>query len=93
MVGEMVGDTVHELSLAGLPLSSMLALLEATAGEPSERLQRTGAEWPLQTGHLMAPLPRPLSIRDFMAFEAHVRNSRGRRGLEVPPQWYEVPAF
>ena len=33
------------------------------------------------------------SIRDFYAFEEHVRTCRKHRGLDVPPQWYEVPAF
>ena len=36
---------------------------------------------------LMAPLPRPNSLRDYMAFEEHVRNSMG----EVPDVWYEIP--
>ena len=35
----------------------------------------------------------PPSIRDFMAFEEHVRNARANRGLEVPPAWYEIPVF
>jgi len=39
------------------------------------------------------PDGRPASIRDFMAFEEHVRNARATRGLEVPPAWYEIPAF
>jgi fumarylacetoacetate (FAA) hydrolase len=36
---------------------------------------------------------RPPSVRDFMAFEGHVRNARARRGLEVPEAWYEAPRF
>jgi fumarylacetoacetate (FAA) hydrolase len=32
-------------------------------------------------------------VRDFMAFEEHVRNARASRGLEVPPAWYELPVF
>src|SRR5206468_2056784 len=36
---------------------------------------------------------RPPTIRDFYAFEAHVKNARGRRGLPVPAEWYEFPAF
>jgi fumarylacetoacetate (FAA) hydrolase len=39
------------------------------------------------------PLPQPTSIRDFMAFEEHVRNARARRGAEVPPEWYHGPTF
>jgi fumarylacetoacetate (FAA) hydrolase len=39
------------------------------------------------------PLPEIRSIRDFMAFEAHVRTARGLRGLEMLPEWYEGPTF
>src|SRR5579862_5056286 len=41
------------------------------------------------------PFPdgRPPSIRDFMAFEEHIRNARRNRGLEVPDAWYELPVF
>lgn len=40
-----------------------------------------------------APIPRPPSIRDFMAFEEHVRNSSRAMGQEVNPVWYEIPLF
>jgi len=39
------------------------------------------------------PVARPPSLRDFYAFETHVRNARARRGLPVPPEWYEIPVF
>jgi fumarylacetoacetate (FAA) hydrolase len=39
------------------------------------------------------PQGRPLSIRDFMAFEEHVANARRQAGSEVPPAWYEIPVF
>jgi 2-keto-4-pentenoate hydratase/2-oxohepta-3-ene-1,7-dioic acid hydratase in catechol pathway len=42
---------------------------------------------------LLSPLLRPNSFRDFYAFEAHVKNARARRGLEVPPEWYRFPVF
>ena len=40
-----------------------------------------------------APVAHPPSLRDFYAFEAHVKNARARRGLEIPAEWYEFPAF
>lgn len=40
------------------------------------------------------PLGRTLrSIRDFYAFEQHVKTCRAQRGLEMPAAWYEIPAF
>ncbi|KPB06500.1 fumarylacetoacetate hydrolase family protein [Bacillus sp. CHD6a] len=42
---------------------------------------------------LLAPIPRPVSVRDFYAFEEHVKTARARRGLDVIPEWYEIPVF
>ena len=39
------------------------------------------------------PVLRPLSLRDFYAFEGHVRTMWERRGGEVPEAWYRVPVF
>ena len=37
---------------------------------------------------------RPPSVRDFMAFEEHVRNARAATGRGgVPEAWYEAPRF
>jgi fumarylacetoacetate (FAA) hydrolase len=33
------------------------------------------------------------SIRDFYAFEQHVATCRRQRGLDMVPQWYQVPVF
>jgi len=34
-----------------------------------------------------------VSIRDFYAFEQHVKTCRAYRGLDMVPQWYQVPVF
>ncbi len=39
------------------------------------------------------PDGRPPSIRDFMAFEEHVRNARLIQGRDVPEAWYRIPVF
>ena len=39
------------------------------------------------------PVLRPPSIRDFYAFEGHVRTMWERRGGEIPKTWYELPVF
>lgn len=41
-------------------------------------------------------MPAPFtvaSLRDFYAFEQHVKTCRAHRGLGMVPQWYEVPVF
>jgi fumarylacetoacetate (FAA) hydrolase len=55
---------------------------------------REHAEYPLDEVHLLPPVRRPPSVRDFYAFEQHVLNARAVTGRgEVPPEWYEIPAF
>lgn len=39
------------------------------------------------------PVPFIPTLRDFYAFESHVKNSRKRRGLDMEPEWYKIPAF
>jgi len=40
------------------------------------------------------PAPFPIaSLRDFYAFEQHVKTCRAQRGLGMVPQWYDVPVF
>ena len=40
-----------------------------------------------------SPLPVVRTIRDFYAFEQHVKTCRAQRGLDMVPQWYEIPVF
>jgi fumarylacetoacetate (FAA) hydrolase len=42
---------------------------------------------------MRVPLPPVTSLRDFYAFEQHVKTCRGHRGLEMVPEWYQVPVF
>jgi fumarylacetoacetate (FAA) hydrolase len=54
---------------------------------------RRHAEYALADVDLRPPVLHPPSVRDFYAFEQHVRTARAARGLDVPPEWYEVPVF
>lgn len=42
---------------------------------------------------LLSPLDRVSSLRDFLAFEDHVKRGAERRGSEVPEYWYEAPIY
>jgi fumarylacetoacetate (FAA) hydrolase len=48
---------------------------------------------PLAQVRLLPPVRRPGAVRDFYAFEAHVRTARERRGLEMDADWYALPVF
>jgi 2-keto-4-pentenoate hydratase/2-oxohepta-3-ene-1,7-dioic acid hydratase in catechol pathway len=83
---------VHDLRAAdpGLP-GSMLELLRAPDGMDRARAAgaRAAQEPAVRAATLLAPLPRPTTLRDFMLVEEHVRSSFG----EVPEAWYEIPVY
>ncbi|HVN60839.1 MAG TPA: fumarylacetoacetate hydrolase family protein, partial [Gaiellaceae bacterium] len=54
---------------------------------------RHHAEYPLAEVELRAPVLYPPSVRDFYAFEQHVKTAREARGSQVPKEWYEIPVF
>ena len=44
-------------------------------------------------GRLLAPLPRPASLRDFLTFESHAKVGFARRDEQIPPAWYQMPVY
>jgi 2-keto-4-pentenoate hydratase/2-oxohepta-3-ene-1,7-dioic acid hydratase in catechol pathway len=42
---------------------------------------------------MKAPLPVPASMRDFYAFEQHVKKGFEKRGEPMPQEWYEMPVY
>ena len=55
--------------------------------------ERRVTEYTLHELVLLPPIPDPPSVRDFYAFEQHVKTVRAKRGLEMIPDWYEIPTF
>lgn len=89
------GETEPETLAALLVPHSLLALLrrqERGMSAVREALQfaqeNKTLRFPLDEVKLLAPLPRPNSMRDFMVVEEHVQNSLGE---EIPKEWYEIP--
>ena len=80
-VGVMRGEKVCDAGFDG----DMVALIEASA--------------PVEEGEVLAPRPRllaplrPRSLRDFLAFEGHLKGAYRGLGREIPSEWYEVPAY
>ena len=42
---------------------------------------------------ILAPLPRPRSLRDFLTFEQHAGRSWRAKGESLPQQWYDMPIY
>ena len=80
--GRVEGDRVVQLA------TQTLQAFFAGGGHAREH-----AEYPLTEVELLPPVRHPPAVRDFYAFEEHVRRARSLRGAEVPPQWYEQPVF
>ena len=81
--GRIEGDRV--IQLAAQTLQSFF-----TGGGQA----REHAEYALADVRFRPPVLQPPSLRDFYAFEGHVRRVRELRGAgPVPVEWYEIPVF
>ena len=49
--------------------------------------------YPLTEVTLLAPLPNPRSIRDYIGFEQHMLNASKSFGHQVGQAWYDIPIF
>jgi fumarylacetoacetate (FAA) hydrolase len=94
---EPLAETLFELISGGeAALAYARNLLNALEGEDPLRLQAPdGAPvaYPLKKVQLYPPLPRPMSLRDFYAFEQHVATAFANRGKPIPQEWYQFPVF
>jgi 2-keto-4-pentenoate hydratase/2-oxohepta-3-ene-1,7-dioic acid hydratase in catechol pathway len=63
------------------------------AGDPLIGPNQETLVYPAGAVTLRAPLSRPPSIRDFYAFEEHVRKGFEKRGEPMPQEWYEMPVY
>jgi 2-keto-4-pentenoate hydratase/2-oxohepta-3-ene-1,7-dioic acid hydratase in catechol pathway len=68
-------------------------LIDLLAGEGLASVVNPVEIVPEADATLLAPVPSPPSIRDFMAFEEHVVTSLHAMHREVDPVWYEIPVF
>jgi fumarylacetoacetate (FAA) hydrolase len=80
--GRIEGDTVIQLA------AQTLQAYFTGGGKAREH-----AEYRLHDVRLLPPVLHPPAVRDFYAFEQHVKTARASRGLDMPPEWYEQPVF
>jgi len=89
------GDMVLFLEAGRLGWNAAAEALQFASQAPAGEAIYEGEKpvYPRSAAQLLAPIKRPRSLRDFLSFEQHVKNARQRRGLDVPPEWYEIPVY
>jgi 2-keto-4-pentenoate hydratase/2-oxohepta-3-ene-1,7-dioic acid hydratase in catechol pathway len=80
-VGRLEDERVVDLGFDG----DMVTFI-AAGGRAGEHLRAVDG------ARVLAPL-RPRSLRDFLAFEGHLKGALSRLGRPIPQEWYEVPAY
>jgi len=75
-----------------LDYPTLLELLRDPDGLARAR-EADGEAYTFEEVGLLAPIPEPPSVRDFYAFEQHVKAARFKRNAEMIPEWYEIPTF
>jgi fumarylacetoacetate (FAA) hydrolase len=80
--------TLDDLLSRGLRVATLREIVEgyAAAGDDDEAILAEDLDFG-------PPILRPPSLRDFYAFEGHVKTMWERRGGTVPEAWYRLPIF
>jgi 2-keto-4-pentenoate hydratase/2-oxohepta-3-ene-1,7-dioic acid hydratase in catechol pathway len=98
-LGALVDDRVVDLpSAVGHPaFPTTMEALVAAGPAPLDRARLTldGGDIDrhvVDAAQLLVPI-LPASLRDFLAFEDHVKAGSARRGEPVPEAWYEMPVY
>jgi 2-keto-4-pentenoate hydratase/2-oxohepta-3-ene-1,7-dioic acid hydratase in catechol pathway len=105
------GAIVDFSAASGAPaMRSMLALIdggEAALAHAGDLFNRRDVVHSSGQARLLAPLPRPRQMRDFLCFEKHFRQSRANGAvigalegaerdpakIQIPAIWYEEPIY
>lgn len=97
LTAEDLPDTMFELIHAGPhawdQAREILNFMESAEPQGITTSQGRPVSRRLEDVVIYPPLVRPMSLRDFYAFEAHVAAARENRGQNIPPEWYQFPVF
>src|SRR4029078_4596161 len=72
---------------------AVAALAAFSHGELPAKTDAGTIAMPIKEVTLLAPIPRPPSMRDGYAFRQHVETARKNRGLEMIPEFDQFPVF
>ena len=95
-IGWLVDESVVDMRLASEKLpTDMLAFIDnhEVYFQIIKSLGDVEPNYTLEEVKLLAPLPNPRSIRDYIGFEMHMLNASRSFGHSVGEAWYEMPIF
>lgn len=88
-LGELPNDMVQFLRLGDAAMNdarAIVAWFESATASTTCTVEASSVQ-------LLSPVPRPTSMRDGYAFRQHVEAARRNRGLEMIPEFDEIPIF
>jgi len=90
----MIGYLQGEARSQDAARAALKSFMDASQrGNPPVGLNEELLLFPFDQVRLRAPLPHPTSMRDFYAFEQHVKKGFEKRGEPMPQEWYELPVY
>lgn len=95
-IGWLEGNSIVDMQLADRRLpTNMLAFINEheTYFEIIRSLTFVNPHYNLAEVKLLAPIPNPPSIRDFIGFEQHMLNASNSFGHTISNVYYEIPVF
>ena len=96
LAGAEVPPTMLELLQGGVSSMNKARRALQYVSPMSRSIQGPDGEtifYPHENVVLLAPVPNPPMLRDFIAFEDHIAATSKRRGQPIPPEWYNAPVY
>ncbi len=92
--GVLSGDVIHAMP-AGVTLLDLIGRGADGLRQAGEEALRSPDPVRLDGARLLAPIPRPPSVRDCLCFLDHMRNCQAALGAgpALADTWYRIPAF
>lgn len=98
-LGILINKKIYAVQDLDASLPNEMEVFVQEADKHLSLLQKACEDLPVEKGiyenevTIHAPLRQPGSVRDFMAFENHLLNAAETSGINIAPEWYEIPAF
>jgi len=86
-------DMVGFITGGEVVLDAARQVLDWAATDEAESVDAPPVRYAPGAVTLLPPVARPPLLRDFMAFETHLKNIYPKLNREIPPEWYTMPVY